>query len=194
MFTSLTLAAYGWSPANWLQVFYPEDLPPDWQISYYANEFNRILLPASDWAVALDRPALWAAEVGQDFGFYLEITEALLQAEYWDQVQLAVEQHLANQVLGLLVDIDAQPFLPPNWAERFPLHVRHPGQWLAAMPAGAEAHLGYLQATSALSPVALRDVFEQIKQQTAHRDVILFLDTPWATLEQVRLMQQLYGV
>ncbi|MGB3916269.1 hypothetical protein J9253_06270 [Thiothrix litoralis] len=193
-FSSLTLAAYGWSPANWQAMFYPDDLPPDWQTSYYANEFIRILLPASDWEASLAKAALWAAETGQDFGFYLEITTSLLQARHWQQVKAGADMHLSSQVLGLLVDAEALPLLPLDWSERFPVHVRHLGQWLAAMPSGAEAQIGLLQATQAFSPPALREVFEEIQQQTAHRDVILFLDTPWATLEQLRLMQQLYGV
>lgn len=193
-FTSLTLAAYGWSPVNWQQMFYPDDLPRDWQVSYYANELSRILLPARDWGASLTKAASWAAETGPDFGFYLELTRSLLQTEHWKQVKTVVETHLTHQVLGLLVDAEAQPLLPEDWSERFPVHVRQPGQWLAEMPHGAEAQLGLLQATQTLSPPALRELFEQIQQQTAHRDVILFLDTPWATLEQVRLMQQLYGV
>lgn len=193
-FSNLTLAAYGWSPANWSQAFYPDDLPQAWQVSYYCNEFIRILLPASVWESPLTQAASWVVDAGEGFGFYLELTRELLQSTQWLQVQTAVEQHLAPLLLGLLVDVDTLPLLPVAWAERFPVHRRHPGQWLAEMPVGAEAQLGVLHSLQALSPSALRALFEQIQRGTAHRDVILFLDAPWTTLEQVRLMQQLYGV
>lgn len=193
-FTSLTLAAYGWSPANWSQVFYPDDLPPDWRLAYYANEFKRVLLPASGWVSPVAQAASWVAEVGQDFSFYLELTPGLVHSGHWGQVQEAVEHHLGAQLAGLLVEADAMPRLPPDWQERFAVHRLEPGQWLAGMPAGAEAQVGILRAAQALSPQALREVFEHLQQHTAHRDVVLFLDTPWVTLEQLRLMQQLYGV
>lgn len=195
IFSSLTLAAYGWSPSNWAQVFYPDDLPAEWHIAYYANEFSRILLPAPLWNdISLARVAAWATDTSDDFGFYLELTCDVLQAAHWQSVQTTVEQHLAEKVLGLLVDCDAMPLLPAEWAQRFAVHQRVAGQWLAVMPNGAEAQIGLLHSSQALAPLALRDVFEQLQQHTAHRDVILFLDTQYATVEQMRLMQQLYGV
>lgn len=195
IFSSLTLAAYGWSPSNWAQVFYPDDLPAEWHIAYYANEFSRILLPAALWnAVSLAAVATWAKDTADDFGFYLELTRDVLQAAHWQSVQMTVEQHLAEKVLGLLVDSDAMPLLPVAWVERFAVHQRVTGQWLGVMPNGAEAQVGMLHSPQAFAPLALRDVFEQLQQHTAHRDVILFLDTPYSTVEQMRLMQQLYGV
>jgi hypothetical protein len=192
--SSLTLAAYGWSPADWAQHFYPDDLPQDWWVSYYANEFKSVLLPANRWEVPLAEAAFWHAEAGADFSFYLEVTADLLQAGYWPQVQAAVEQHLAGQVAGLLVEVAALPQLPASWQERFPVHRLQPANWLAAMPAGADAQLGLLRSTHTLPPLALREVFETMQQHTAHRDVVLFLDAPLAVLDQIRLMQQLYGV
>jgi hypothetical protein len=194
-FVTLTLAAYGWSPANWAQVFYPDDLPSEWQPAFYANEFIRILLPAEGWnAAALAQTATWASETDGNVGFYLALTRELLQAAHWQQVQTTVEQILAANVLGLLVDSEAMPLLPAGWVERFAVHQRVAGEWLAVMPAGAEAQVGLLPSTQAFTPVALREIFEQLQQRTAHRDVILFLDTPYAVVEQMRLMQQLYGI
>ncbi len=165
--TSLTLAAYGWSPANWLQMFYPDDLPQDWQIAYYANEFNSVLLPASGWESPVAQAAAWHAEVGADFSFYLEITHELLQAGHWSQVQEGVEQYLATQVMGLLVDADALSALPLSWQQRFALHIVHPERWLAVMPAGAEAQLGVLRSCPATCATGITRDFRV--PATAHR-------------------------
>ncbi|OQX11217.1 MAG: hypothetical protein BWK73_18285 [Thiothrix lacustris] len=192
--TTLTLAAYGWSPANWATVFYPDDLPAVWQAAYYANEFSRLIIPASEWVAPVEQAKTWSAEVGQDFGFYVELTPALLQAAHWEAVRSAIEQELAAQVLGIVADAGVVPWIPAAWLERFAVHSLSEGEWFAAMPQGAEAQIGIIRTSETLSPQALRAIFEHLQQHTAHRDALLFLDAPWAVLEQLRLMQQLYGV
>jgi hypothetical protein len=191
---TLTLAAYGWSPANWASVFYPDDLPSAWQVSYYANEFSRLLIPAREWVAPVEQTKTWLSEVGQDFGFYVELTPELLQAAHWEAVRSVIEQELATQVLGLVADAGVVPWIPAAWLERFAVHVLSEGGWFAAMPQGAEAQIGLIRTSETLSPQALRAIFEHLQQHTAHRDAMLFLDAPWAVLEQLRLMQQLYGV
>jgi len=39
----------GLNHANWLTDYYPEDLPPEWRLSFYANDFSVLLLPPSEW-------------------------------------------------------------------------------------------------------------------------------------------------
>lgn len=193
-FRTLELAACGWSPADWGRVFYPEDLPEDWRISYYANEFGCVLLPAEGWVNPLVEAAFWQAEVSPDFRFYLEITMPLLQGEHWFQVCGAVEKYLVPQVKGLLLTEETAEHLPASWHNNFPLHLQQPEEWLTLMPAGAEAQTGLLRERQPLSPAALRTIFECLQAQTGHSDVTLFLDVPWGTVEKFRLMQQLYGV
>jgi len=41
--TIIYLDAYGWRNQHWLNVIYHEDLPEDWQLSYYSNVFNTVL-------------------------------------------------------------------------------------------------------------------------------------------------------
>jgi len=47
----LVVGARGWEHAQWLETYYPDDLPEDWQLDYYANEFgcvDHIWNPSSD--------------------------------------------------------------------------------------------------------------------------------------------------
>jgi uncharacterized protein YecE (DUF72 family) len=192
-FTSLTLAAYGWSPMDWGKAFYPDDLPKDWRISYYGNEFKTVLLTAQDWMQTAVQASHWQSDLPADFSFYVEITPDLLRANHWALVQTAVET-LAAQVKGVLLPAECVAALPVSWRGQFRLHQVASGQLLATMPEGAEAQVGILRADSALSPQALRSTFEHLQQHTAHKDVVLFMDVPWASVGQVRLMQQLYGV
>lgn len=191
---SLTLAGYGWSPMDWGQHLYPADLPADWRMDYYANMFQYLALPASHWGSATVLDASLLKAMPRNLGIYLEITTELLAARYWTQVQMAVETHLATQVVGLWVQASAVTALPETWAQRFPVHCVVDGAWLAVMPAGADAQLGLLRAAEALSPLALRQLFEQLQAQSAHKDVVLLLDVPWSSVVQIQLMQQLYGL
>jgi hypothetical protein len=63
----------GWQDTPWSAGYYPEDLPEEWRLAYYANEADCVLLPAGVWAdVPAGTLADWAAEVDVRFRFYLE--------------------------------------------------------------------------------------------------------------------------
>ncbi|WP_319557995.1 hypothetical protein [Thiomicrorhabdus sp.] len=47
---NLTLGAKGWQRENWLGTFYPDDMPEEWQLDYYANEFRALLVPFFVWS------------------------------------------------------------------------------------------------------------------------------------------------
>jgi hypothetical protein len=40
----------GWDRQGWAADYYPDDLPPDWRLAYYANDCGCLLLDASDLA------------------------------------------------------------------------------------------------------------------------------------------------
>jgi len=72
---SLSLGAKGWDHPDWSGDFYPDDLPQDWQLAYYCNEYNAVLVPANAWQQA-DSAALslWRDEAADSFRFFLEIS------------------------------------------------------------------------------------------------------------------------
>ena len=68
----LRIGAYGWKHEPWCDGFYPDDLPEDWQLTYYANEFSTVLLPADYCSQAeLDVEQL-LDDVPENFIFYLK--------------------------------------------------------------------------------------------------------------------------
>ncbi len=70
---AIHLYARGWAHAGWYGGFFPEDLPAEWRLSYYANEFSGVLVPEADWRKAGEAElAGWAEEVPAGFRFYLE--------------------------------------------------------------------------------------------------------------------------
>lgn len=72
----LELAAYGWRGSEW-NFLYPDDLPSEWRLDYYANTFDTIVVPATAWQDAtIDEARGWLDEVPAGFRFYWEPGDA----------------------------------------------------------------------------------------------------------------------
>ncbi|NNF96155.1 MAG: DUF72 domain-containing protein [Halobacteria archaeon] len=70
----LFIGACGWSHSNWAVDFYPEDLPLDWRLSYYANEFPVVLVTAEEWRIPEADATQWCEESEASFRFVLEVS------------------------------------------------------------------------------------------------------------------------
>lgn len=73
------IGVWDWLRADWLETYYPPDLPVDWRQAYYANEYACVGLPASAWTPG-ELP-LWADETGGKVAYWLgcdptKLTEA----------------------------------------------------------------------------------------------------------------------
>lgn len=74
----IRLGAFDWRHVSWQGVFYPEDLPEDWQLTYYANVFDAVGLPAQAWLTpSLEVLGAWVADTRPHFRFYLEVPRKL---------------------------------------------------------------------------------------------------------------------
>jgi uncharacterized protein YecE (DUF72 family) len=66
--------AVGWEHSSWLGDFYPEDLPDEWQLSFYNTQFRCVYLPYELWSNAsgedIDR---WLNETQEGFRFVLQV-------------------------------------------------------------------------------------------------------------------------
>jgi len=69
---TIRVGVCGWDHEHWLGTFYPDDLPEDWRLSYYANEFSTVLVEEDMWRSKLSELDEWADEVSEDFLFYLQ--------------------------------------------------------------------------------------------------------------------------
>jgi hypothetical protein len=76
------LGARGWRHPAWERVFYPADLPGDWQLAFYATQFSCVWLDAEQ--LPQEQPgehlATWLAETPDSFRFLLEPTGEQAQA------------------------------------------------------------------------------------------------------------------
>ncbi|GAB4289436.1 MAG: hypothetical protein Kow0096_02370 [Thiohalomonadaceae bacterium] len=70
------IAAYGWDHDGWSGAFYPDDLPPEWRLTYYGNEFRAVVVPATLWQQAdAATVAQWGADTAEGFCFLLEAAD-----------------------------------------------------------------------------------------------------------------------
>lgn len=70
---AVTIAAAGWQDLADAAAYYPDDLPDDWRLAYFANEHPAVYLPADRWQpvpVAVLRS--WHDDVNAAFRFFLE--------------------------------------------------------------------------------------------------------------------------
>jgi len=96
----LELAAYGWEGSEW-DSFYPDDLPSEWRLDYYANTYDAIVVPASAWQSAtIDEAKEWLAEAPAGFRFYWELADAAGAARLLELLPLV--ENTAGQVAAWL--------------------------------------------------------------------------------------------
>ncbi|MEJ1353156.1 MAG: ABC transporter permease [Candidatus Sedimenticola sp. (ex Thyasira tokunagai)] len=70
------VGARGWDHDVWVGSFYPDDLPSEWRLGYYANEFPGVLVPEAEWSGTGESGwEEWCDEVPEGFCFYLELSD-----------------------------------------------------------------------------------------------------------------------
>lgn len=70
----IRLGGFDWRHDAWCGAFYPEDLPGDWQLTFYANEFDALGLVAQAWLTpSLEEMAAWVKDTREGFCLYLEL-------------------------------------------------------------------------------------------------------------------------
>ncbi len=68
-----TVAAWGWEHPAWTGGFYPDDLPDDWRLAYYANEFRAVIVPWERASRCTEEEVMaWKEDTHADFCFFLE--------------------------------------------------------------------------------------------------------------------------
>jgi hypothetical protein len=95
----IQVISFGWDYPAWSGRFYPDDLPKDWHLAYYANEFSGVMVPLHLW-LAADLPQLvnWADDVAEDFMFYLELSCRVDIQEALSKSQ-SLQTHLGGWIL-----------------------------------------------------------------------------------------------
>ena len=100
------IGSCGWKHSSWLDDFYSEDLPEDWQLGFYSNEFPVVYVPMADW-INEDDISEWAEDVADSFRFILEISADILNDESRFAIALDNAKELGDLCLGLVFQLNS---------------------------------------------------------------------------------------
>lgn len=99
----------GWKHQAWLNDFYSDDLPEDWRLGFYSNEFPVVYVPAAEWLQVVDSEdedlSEWTEEVSENFRFILEISAEFLDDEPRFRAALDKAKALDEFCLGLVLKL-----------------------------------------------------------------------------------------
>ncbi len=100
----ILIGTAGWQYPEWgNEVFYPEDLPQDWYLSFYSNEFPVVLIAESRWAGASETEQIVDEISEQATEGFKCIFELDLRVQNSMQTRLQPLARIENFLGGLLV-------------------------------------------------------------------------------------------
>lgn len=183
----------GWDYASWTPGFYPEELPPEWRLTFYANHFNAVLVPPRTW---MESPPecleQWCADTGDSFHFVLELGACGGEHDLDEVVHRAgmLGSRVAALVAGEPADCNRLARLLPDW----PVVPGWDGRGLltdAPTPPGPGLPLIVRLAADG----DLVEVVKQIARRPAgFGEIALFVDADPSVARQLRAATQLLGL
>ncbi len=168
------LFARGWEHAAWSENYYPHDLPQEWRLTYYANEFRGVLVPAGQWRSADEATLLdWIDDVHETFRFYIELAQPVSMSQEQSKAAL-LGRHFAAWVL------------PQS-------EVEDGGVTRCRLEGMQGARLAFLLDAAMLGDlVAQRHLLERLAAEArGERELPLFLDGKHWPVERLRQLSQL---
>ncbi len=173
----------GWDHEQWVGGFYPEDLPGDWRLTYYANAFRAVLVPADRLLdVAADEVEAWRDDVPEDFRFYFEISRDLMMRTGHARF-LRLLDTLGNAVEGVSLRFGAASW--PSREQLEPWLDALCGQCRLAASFPVEQASAELKLTLAEYGVAA-SWWPGVAPWTQRRGCMGFLETPSRDLRELR--------
>ena len=126
-----------WNHPDLLENYYPDDLPEEWRLAYYANEFSCVLIPASVWMAGDEfEYEKWREDTHPQFYFLFEET-----ANLQDEKIMSLKNFLGGQFGGMAESKTSDGiFFAPS-----ALHHANPNVKAAWVYAGDELNLAALK-------------------------------------------------
>lgn len=79
MTKELMVGTIGWNHNDWVDDYYPDNLPEDWRFAYYSNDHRSVLVPADHFQTYnKDARSKWVEDCDGAFRFVVEIPATCL--------------------------------------------------------------------------------------------------------------------
>lgn len=109
-----TFVPLGWEQRAWAGCYYPQDLPPEWRLGYFANEFPGVALEPGVWISVPDAVICgWVEDVPDRFRFYPLLPTQAVVSDLRRRVRLFGDR-LGGLVVTCPVD-EAAELLTPQY-------------------------------------------------------------------------------
>lgn len=102
------IGAHGWNHPGWEEDFYPDDLPEDWRLAYYGNEFQIVVVPASYWQAGTQTVTGWLDETDDSPRFICEWSAEIDNQDKAEQVLQCIAL-LNERVDGVVFSVQDMP-------------------------------------------------------------------------------------
>lgn len=197
----ITLMGIGLDAPNWDREFFPDDLPEDWRLAYYANEYPGILIPPEGWAQDPDIQD-WIENTSDDFEFYFQV-QAGMSDESLERLTQAADA-LGPRLKGLLLDSGNQEgyetlldrLAAVTSGRKLSVVTPYKGLslcWQHDIVAGTACGPGLIRLESDMPPRQLRALIEAYVAATEDEAPILFVRAPVSVLETLNTLLDLMG-
>ena len=196
------LVAVGLDGAGWDREFYPDDLPEDWRLGYYANEFPGLLIPESVWAADPD-VGQWLEDVNERFAFYFQLSDRMTETDLKRAISAA--QQMGPRLQGLILEAEddrayadlqehLSSVLPGRMLAVMTSYSGLPLCWQGKSTGSGPYGPGLVRLEKDMSPRQLREVLEHYCAATDAETPVLFVDAPVPVFETLRTLIDLMGL
>ncbi len=104
---SISVGVFDWLNFPKQQGFYPDDIPEEWKLAFYSNEFNTACLSLPEADSQIELLSEWIDDLPEEFelGLYIEhsaqipIIQTLMQNDDCSISSLIVDQSASNNLL-----------------------------------------------------------------------------------------------
>jgi hypothetical protein len=191
---SIDIVCRGWELLVDGAELYPDDLPPEWRLTYFSNVFDAVYLPAEDWVDQTEATlSEWHDDVHSGFRFFLESPAAPTET---GRTIGRARRALGDRLAGLVCEAG------PSSGR----HAEEPGCWYR--PADAEALAGaqtgsaahgealalHIPASPDAHPRGIRQHLEALRRHCGPVPLLLVLEPPCAgTVLRWRTIAELLG-
>jgi hypothetical protein len=174
---NIILGAHNCQAADWLEGYYPDDLPQDWRLDYYANDYPLICLSEQQWLAQGD------TDCPEHLRVYVEATDVMLNWPAHMMSSLAPVRALLTRDEKVKIQLE-------KTSVKCRVRLVKPltnGWWVDL----AEGRLVSLKPELPLDLRGLRSEIEAYYERASGSQGYLFLDAPPGVLEQCRILLDL---